>query len=552
MKVSESSVANGSISRPHGSSIGRSHGSSGTFGGDTSVWLVVGWLVVSWAFACGDDASATDASTTDASTADASMLDSGSEHDAAQPDCLVYGAAYSQQVAYDGQVFRHAVIRELSDWIGNLSATIDADAAGNFDSDEELIASFDFYYDFDGASSEGESLRLMTDPPLLQETWTQFPTLSNLKGKMAGNDDVTDHRDWDSDGMPMGVPMGFAGWGDATALDNAPIDSPEMLLRAFFAKLAANGVARATGLQPRPNEALLPAGEELPVYVTAEGLDLKQLIQKFLLMAIPFQQATDDYLSDDVDGKGLRASNVVEDGESYSALMHAWDEGFGYFGAARDYACYVDDEIAGAGGRVDWQTYHDSNEDGRIDLATEFNSGASVNAAKRDRGASEATDLTSDAFSAFITGRDLIAGIEGELSESQLIELRGHRDAAVRAFEGAIAATVVHYINEVVADIDALGTDGFDFLDYAKHWSEMKGFALGLQFNPASPLHADHPTEDGSEFAALQRHLGSAPVLPDEMMSNNSELSANRSALLEARELMQRAYGFSMLNVESW
>ena len=36
------------------------------------------------------------------------------------------------------------------------------------------------------------------------------------------------------------------------------------------------------------------------VTVTETGLDLRQLIQKFLLMAVPFSQGTDDYLDDDV------------------------------------------------------------------------------------------------------------------------------------------------------------------------------------------------------------------------------------------------------------
>jgi len=479
--------------------------------------------------------------------------DGGEELDmGTTPDCEdSYGAGYEDTVAYNGQVGRHALIRELSTWIGGLSDVVDADSTGAFDEADELVATFQFYYAIDADSAAAEELLTTTDPELLQQTWGDLRSVSSLEGKLAGNDDVTDHRDWDSDGAPAGAPMGFDGWGDASALGDAAIDTPQALLFAMFDTLAANGVARASiDGQPRPDEALLPAGDALPVYVTADGLDLQQLIQKYLLMAIPFQQATDDYLDDDVDGKGLRASNVVPDGDDYSPLMHAWDEGFGYFGAARDYACYTDDEIAGAGGRDGWQGYHDTDGDGAIDLYTEYNSGASVNAAKRDRGATDATDYTQDAIDAFIAGRDLIASVDGELSEAQLTELRGHRDDAVDAYEKAIAATVVHYINDTIGDMDDFteGADGdYSFLDHAKHWGEMKGFSIGLQFNPASPLNEDHPTEDGTYFEVLQGLFGGAPVLP-----NDADVADYRADLLEARALLQDAYGFAAANVENW
>ena len=39
-----------------------------------------------------------------------------------------------------------------------------------------------------------------------------------------------------------------------------------------------------------------------------------------------------------------------------------------------------------------------------------------------------------------------------------------------------------------IADLNNIGTDDFSYSDLAKHWSEMKGFALGLQFNRLSPV----------------------------------------------------------------
>ena len=44
-----------------------------------------------------------------------------------------------------------------------------------------------------------------------------------------------------------------------------------------------------------------------------------------------------------------------------TAMEHAWDEAFGYFGAARDYSRYTDEQLAG---KVDDFTF-DSNGDGQ-------------------------------------------------------------------------------------------------------------------------------------------------------------------------------------------
>ena len=119
-----------------------------------------------------------------------------------------------------------------------------------------------------------------------------------------------------------------------------------------------------------------------------------------------------------------------------------------------------------------------------VDLKTEYVWGASMNAAKRDVGATIETDMVHDAFNAFVWGRELIAAADGDLSEDELSELEGYATIAIGNWEMAIAATVIHYINDVLADM-ALATseseDTFSLEDYAKHWGEAKGF--GLWFN---------------------------------------------------------------------
>ena len=156
-------------------------------------------------------------------------------------------------------------------------------------------------------------------------------------------------------------------------------------------------------------------------------------------------------------------------------MEHQWDEGFGYFGAARSYDTWTDDEIA------DNRAMDD--DDGAIDLKKEYSYGHSVNAAKRDRGAVVATDMTADAFDAFLAGRELLCDTVGELTSAQRDELYGYRDIAVTA-EEAIMSTVIHYINDTLQDMGKMGTADYSLGTHAKHWSEMKGFAL-LPVQPA-------------------------------------------------------------------
>lgn len=467
--------------------------------------------------------------------------DAGGDADAGvEPDPPAYAFASrfgdGSSVSYDGQVARHLLIVDLVTYIGGLSAQIDA---GTFQptSTDEVMEALLFYYDFDSEANGEEAPILSTTPALLQETYADVSTAKNLTDKIAGNDDSTDWADWDGDCDDSDVgttcDIAFRGWTE-TDFDGAATNTPEALVTAWFEVIAENAVGRAEGTVRRG-----PDGTQLPVYVTEDGLDLRELIQKFLTGAIAYAQGTDDYLDDDDgEGKGILSDNAAQSGTSpYSALEHAWDEAFGYYGASRYNDTYSDDEVAD-------DVYRDSNGDGRIDLQSEYNFGHSGNAAKRDRGSSSGTDFSAQAFDAFVAGRALITEAGGALDETQMTELRGYRDAAVRAWEDAIASTVVHYINDTVGDIDDLleDTGEYSFTDHAKHWGELKGFALSLQFNPRSQLTME-------EFEELHELIGTRPVLDSD---GDTALSEYRAALIEARDLLEEAYGYDSDDVENW
>lgn len=418
-------------------------------------------------------------------------------------------------VSHSGQVLRHLLIADMEAYIEGLTGKIDnltlTPTAGDIQATLE-----EGFFDLDSDASPGVAILLSTDPEPLQSTYDEIGFGKDLNGKIAGNDPIGQHRDWIADGT--------VGVGDGSL-------SPEQVVRGWFAELDALAVDRANGTVPSD-----PEGHAIAeVVVTADGRNLQELLEIFLLGAVAFSQGTDDYLDDDTEGKGLLSDNTEaapEDGvDSFTELEHAWDEGFGYFGAALDYGDYSDAMVAD--GEV-----IDSDGDGKTDLTGEYNFGHSQHAAERDDGsaAGARTDFSGEAFEGFLRGRAIITAAGGALSDAQMTELKAARDQAVGAWEKALAASIVHHVNALLVDTAAIGGDDYSFLDHAKHWSEMKGFALSLQFNPRSPLQDD--------LAQLHTLIGDAPVL-----AGDAELDAYADDLRAARALVAAAYGFDAANV---
>lgn len=419
------------------------------------------------------------------------------------PTTYTFQSRFSDEssVAYSGQIYRHVLIGELKRFVG---AITDTQYQGS--TAEDVLNDLNYLYDYANAGGTGaDPIQSITvdGATLLQDTLEELGGPASLKDKIAGNDE------------PFGNVIGYKN-GDM---------KPHEVVQDMFNDLATLVIDRAVNANiptdPDGNDIVKP-------FVTASGVDFQQLIQKFLHGAVAFHQGCDDYLDD----ASLEESDNTQavDGKPYTRLEHHWDEGFGYFGAQRDYANHSDDHIATV-------SYFDTNMDGQIDLLSEYTFGHAQNASKRDRGSGTgdaATDFSAEAFENFIAGRHLITSAGGALSAEQMAELKGYRDAATLAWEKAIAATVVHYINDTLQDMSKFGTEDYNFLDHAKHWSEMKGFALSLQFNPRSPLSAD-------DFAELHTLVKNAPVLPN---AEQTAIDAYKGALRNARAILQEAYDF--------
>jgi Domain of unknown function (DUF4856) len=433
--------------------------------------------------------------------------------------------AGDSSVSHEGQATRHILISELKKLIGSsdfqdvggdkqtaLNKLNAIYAAGTKDDVNNLINN-DVY--LGGLTATEVGISLKTDGATLKQTdYTLVSSGKNLKGKMAGQDNLLTHGE-------------FIGWTVATTGSDLTKGegvnaAPDALIQTWFDQIATLAVDNDVDTK----------------FVTAEGLDLQQLVQKFVLGSVTYSQAAEDYLRKD---KGLtkQNSNADDENKPYTSLEHQWDEGFGYFGAAHDYNLYTDAQNKA-------QQDNDTHLDGIIDLYSEYSFGHSVNAAKRDKGSADnavPTDFSKNAMDAFIAGRALISAnygtnpVQGEGYHSTLVQLS---ETALENWEKAVAATVVHYINDVIADYALMG----ESLDYseatlAKHWSEMKGFALGLQFSPVSVISV-------ADLKAVHADFTEQPVLLEE------QKAAYVAQLENARTTLQNAYGFDAENVANW
>ena len=433
-------------------------------------------------------------------------------------------------LAYSGQTARQVLLADLTSEFSRIAADL---RDGRFaPSAGQTRARLDFFFRFDGETSGELEHQLSSVPTPLQVTYNEISTQKNLVGKLAGNDSVTDYKDWSSQFTGHGL-------GD-------DVTSPESYVNTLFQRVDEAAADRAAGDVP-----VDPNGDDIAdVFITPQGHDIQRITASFIGMAIAFSQAADDYLDDDTDGKGLLASNtqVVKNGEPkpYSALGHAWDEGFGYFGAARNYLDYADDELAQTGGRLDWQGSNDTDGDGKIDLKSETNFLHSVYCAERDRdsAASAKTDLTRGVIEPFIGGRALILAAGETLSDVERAQLASYRDAIISTWEKCVAATVVHAINQTLKHMATFDTPTYSFVDHARDWGELKGLSLGLQFNPRSPLNGQPELGGVTYFELFHELIGAAPVLP-----GSADAAAYQSALRQARSLIAERYAFAEENL---
>lgn len=476
-------------------------------------------------------------------------------------------------VAYQGQTFRQVLISDIkakvySVFYGAYPGQPDVGRNGidslfrygrTFRTSSPLIV--------DSSTAIGVSLKSATGEPLDffdgfgGGTYGEvFEKGTSLEAKLAGVDQDT---------LAYGTLLGWRAkdrHGVVFDLNQDGQLSPLEFVDGLMTEVGKNGASDEQELVFR-NGSL---GEEVlnSAAFTKDGLDIAQLLQKFLHGAVAFSQASADYMSfHRGDGEGLavdgennfqkEASNLAP----YTLLEHYWDEGFGYFGAARDYGSYSLDDVA-SGVSLDsfseeetsngFALIHvgEDNGDALISLQHEKNFGMSVNAAKRDLGSGEVSQFKERIFNAFLKGRTLIQS--RSMTPAKMKVIRAYSVIAISQWEKLLAANTIHYINKTVKDYRNYGTPEFSFASFFKHFSEMKGFALAFQFNPNSSF-------DRSSFARLHGLMRDTPVVPTSSIAESQKQTQGYvQQLLMARALLVQTMGFTAANgfepktVDNW
>lgn len=239
------------------------------------------------------------------------------------------------------------------------------------------------------------------------------------------------------------------------------------------------------------------------------GYDYSQLISKFIMGAVSYNQAVDNYLDEGLGADKKPNDQPYSEGAYYTGKEHVWDEAFGYFGAPA-HALSLTAEQAYNVAKQTAFTEADANGDGVVDLKTEFVFGPAYYAAGADKGGK--TEYLHTIVQAFIDGRKLIAGAKGEkLTDEQRAELVAYAETIRVNWQKVLAEAVHKYAGSIYKDMeklktiqDAKGDTTKVFNDYVKHWGELKGFSLALQTGKDNL---------GETATRLNRLIGFGPLL---------------------------------------
>lgn len=219
---------------------------------------------------------------------------------------------------------------------------------------------------------------------------------------------------------------------------------------------------------------------------TETGYDWAQLISKYTMGAMAYNQAVDNYLDEKLSGEKKPNNKPYKDGVHYTGKEHSWDEAFGYWGAAAHQHGFDPNKVYEIA-KMKNQGAADKNGDGMVDLKSEYVFGPTYYAAAFDRSGTKSTDYTNTIYNAFLDGRKLITAAAGDaLSDSERSKLKSYATSIEENWEKVLAEAVFKYAGSVYKDINKMKDLSGDDLNkayraYAKHWGELKGFAMAMQ-----------------------------------------------------------------------
>ncbi|MCE2493156.1 MAG: DUF4856 domain-containing protein [Alphaproteobacteria bacterium] len=246
------------------------------------------------------------------------------------------------------------------------------------------------------------------------------------------------------------------------------------------------------------------------------GYDYPQLISKYVMGAVFYNQAADGYLDEYLSADKKPNDKPYKDGAAYTGKEHSWDEAFGYFGTPAHTLKLTPKQVYGIAKRKS-EAFADAdyNKDGKVDLRTEMTFGPAYYAAGFDASVydrSNGTNYLHTITKAFLDGRKLLTDAKGEkLTDEQRDRLKRHASVITQNWEKVLAEATFKYAGSVYKDMVKLqtitesnGDPSKQFRKYVKHWGELKGFALALQSGKNNL---------GETATRLNRLIGAGPLL---------------------------------------
>lgn len=196
-------------------------------------------------------------------------------------------------------------------------------------------------------------------------------------------------------------------------------------------------------------------------YVNSDGIEIDQLVQKGLMGAVLYYQATSKYLENiSVD------DNTNPGGTEATDMEHHFDEAFGYFGAPIN--------------------FNENTVTGDANFETNANFWGKYTISRNSK--LNNLDILFDAFKA---GRAAISNQDYTARDAAIVTIRTE-------WEKVVASSVVHYINEIKSDL----SQGLIDKKY-HHWAEGKGFSMCLRYNVAKLISSSDLTVLESSFGSL-------------------------------------------------
>ncbi len=369
------------------------------------------------------------------------------------------------------------------------------------------------HYDPEGKEQPGKtnikSIELEAGDSLLQSSFSDLTQGINLQDIMPGRGIPLLHQENSNDL--------FVGW---NSKNNTANQMSDYLIQTWFI-----GIAQLAEDSNSEGEA------DLSTKYTAV-LDLKQLVITFLMGSIPYLQSSSIHLGLD---DGLATSNSIETSTPYTNLQHQWDMAFGYFGSPINANTLEITQLKNS-------AYFDTNSDNSIDLTSEYNFYFSQNAATRDADATLFdTRFHRDTQSGFLYGRALI---DNQLSDPSVdldtlkSELFNVKKTILENWDDAIAAKMIHHINNIGAIAPDWELSDIYNRSYLYHWSELKALATILQFNAHSKI----------DIETLKTMHDDIANIPDKSHLINSFLKK----LFKIRAQLASTYNFSQEAIEFW